>query len=417
LLDESGSIEIDPRWRNRFRGARLLFLPGGRWQVPVIRVAQQMGLVVICADGTPNAPGFLVADEAFQVPLQDVASLVRIGRERRVDAVMTEQTDFAVPVVAQVAVELGLKGLPVDVARAATHKGRMRERAAAAGIRQPAFRICRTVDEAVLATNELGVPFFCKPADGQSSRGVSRLEQACEAEIVQAFDRARAASQIGETIFEQFVEGIEATVEGFVVDGEPTTLAISDKVHYDDLPGVARTLTWPGNFAPDVTQRIARANEATVRALGIPFGITHGEFLIDKQGEPWLVEMAARGGGTRIASHIVPATCGFDPTPALVAILLGETPDIITTRQRAAQLRFLRLPPGRRILGFPNLAELRSTPGVIEIAFNQDVGDRVPAVEDDRSRNGYVIVAANNRDAACALAEQIERERIVDLSD
>jgi hypothetical protein len=60
---------------------------------------------------------------------------------------------------------------------------------------------------------------------------------------------------------------------------------------------------------------------------------------------------------------------------------------------------------------------LRSTPGVIEIAFNQDVGDRVPAVEDDRSRNGSVIVAANNRDAACALAEQIERELIVDLSD
>jgi biotin carboxylase len=411
------SAEIDSHWKNRFRGSRLLFLPGGRWQVPVIRAAQQMGLVVICADGTPNAPGFAVADEAFQVPLQDVASLVRIGRERRIDAVMTEQTDFAVPLVAQVAAELGLKGLPVDVAWAATHKGRMRARAAAAGIRQPAFRICRTADEATDAVAEIGLPVFCKPADGQSSRGVSRLDRANEPEIVQAFDRAKASSPIGETIFEQFITGVEATVEGFVIDGEPTTLAISNKVHYADLPGVARTLTWPGAFPPDIAQRIAGANESTVRALGIPFGITHGEFLIDDAGEPWLVELAARGGGTQIASHIVPAVCGFEPTPALIAILLGETPDIITTRQRAAQLRFLRLPPGRRILGFPNLAELRSTLGVIEIAFNQDVGDRVPAVEDDRSRNGYVIVAADNRDAACALAEQIERELIVDLSD
>ena len=417
MSDEADSVEIDPRWRNRFRGARLLFLPGGRWQVPVIRTAQQMGLVVICADGTANAPGFRVADEAIQVPLQDMASLVRIGRERRIDAVMTEQTDFAVPLVAQVAAELGLKGLPVEVARAATHKGRMRERAAAAGIRQPAFRICRTADEALRAADELGVPLFCKPADGQSSRGVSRLEQASEAEIVQAFDRARAASQIGETIFEQFVGGTEATVEGFVVDGRPTTLAISDKVHYADLPGVARTLTWPGDFPSHITERIARANEATVRALGIPFGITHGEFLIDEQGEPWLVEMAARGGGTRIASHIVPALCGFEPTPALVAILLGETPDVITTRQRAAQLRFLRLSPGKRILGFPNLADLRSVSGVIEIAFNQTVGDRVLAVEDDRSRNGYVIVSADSREAAVALGERIERELIVDLSD
>jgi biotin carboxylase len=417
LSVESGSVEIDSRWKNQFRGARLLFLPGGRWQVPVIRMAQQMGLVVICADGTDNAPGFLVADEAVQVPLQDVASLVRIGRERRVDAVMTEQTDFAVPLVAQVAAELGLKGLPVDVARAATHKGRMRERAEAAGIRQPAFRICRRANQALRAVAELGLPVFCKPADGQSSRGVSRLDQASESEIVQAFERAKAASQIGETIFEQFVAGTEATVEGFVVDGRPTTLAISDKVHYADLPGVARTLTWPGDFPPHVAERIARANEATVRALGIPFGITHGEFLIDEVGEPWLVEIAARGGGTRIASHIVPALCGFEPTPNLISILLGEAPEVIVTRQRAAQLRFLRLSPGRRILGFPNLAELESVSGVMEIAFNQAVGDRLPAVEDDRSRNGYVIVSADNREAAVGLGERIERELIVDLSD
>jgi carbamoyl-phosphate synthase large subunit len=417
LSDEVASTELDPRWKNRFRGARLLFLPGGRWQVPVIRLAQQMGLVVICADGTPAAPGFLVADEAFQVTLQDVASLVRIGRERLIDAVMTEQTDFAVPLVAQVAAELGLKGLPLDVARAATHKGLMRERAAAAGIRQPAFRICRTADEAARAVAELGLSVFAKPADGQSSRGVTRLDEASGHAISQAFDRARAASQVGETIFEQYVSGIESTVEGFVVEGRPTTLAISDKSHYADLPGVARSLTWPGDFPPHVAQRIARANEATVRALGIPFGITHGEFLIDASGEPWLVEMAARGGGTRIPSHIVPAVCGFEPTPALIGILLGETPEVITRRQRAAQLRFLRLEPGKRIVGFPNLAKLESLPGVLEIAFSQSDGDRVPNVEDDRSRHGYAIVSADTREAACALGERIERELIVELAD
>jgi biotin carboxylase len=411
------SAELDPRWKNRFRGARLLFLPGGRWQAPVIRIAQQMGLVVICADGTPNAPGFQIADEAFQVPLQDVASLVRIGRERRVDAVMTEQTDFAVPLVAQVAAELGLKGLHLEVALAATHKGRMRERAAAAGIRQPAFRICRTVEEATRAVSELGLPLFCKPADGQSSRGVSRLDEASEPAILQAFDRAKAASPIGETIFEQHVTGTEVTVEGFVVDGQPTTLAISDKVHYADLPGVARILTWPGAFPAEVTDRIARANEATVRALGIPFGITHAEFLIDADGEPWLVEMAARGGGTRIPTHIVPAVCGFEPTPALISILLGETPEVVAPGRRAAQLRFLRLEPGRRIVGFPNLAELQSSRGVLEIAFNQGVGDRVPSVDDDRSRHGYAIVSADTREAAQVLGERIEQELIVETAE
>ena len=56
-------------------------------------------------------------------------------------------------------------------------------------------------------------------------------------------------------------------------------------------------------------------------------------------------------------------------------------------RQRAAQSAVPSTFARKRILGFPNLAELQSIPDVMEIAFNQAVGDRVPAVEDDRSRH------------------------------
>ncbi len=206
-------------------------------------------------------------------------------------------------------------------------------------------------------------------------------------------------------------------MEGFVVDGQPTTLAISSKEHYDDLAGVARTLTWPGAFSKKVLDRIAKANEATARAIGIPFGITHAEFVVDTSGEPWLVEMAARGGGSRIPSHIVPAVCGFEPTPALICTLMGESQPVVKTGARAAQLRFLRLPAGRRIVRFANLDQLRQSPGVIEIAFNQAEGERIPDVEDDRSRHGYVIVTADTPDSVRRLGERIERELIVEMAD
>jgi carbamoyl-phosphate synthase large subunit len=407
----------DAGLKDRYRGRRMLFLPGGRWQVPVIRLARHMGFHVICADGTPRAPGFAAADEAVQLPLDDVEALVAIGRDRRVDAVMTEQTDFAVPIVARIAAALGLRGLPVDVADAATNKFLMRRRAAAAGIRQPRFRLCRTLDEAQAAANELGVPLFFKPVDGQSSRGVGRLAVSEAASVAGAFARATAASRSGQAIFETCVEGTECTVEGFVADGRPTTLAISDKEHYDDLPGVARTLTWPGRFSDEVLARIAAAHEAAARAIGIPFGITHAEFLVDAQGQPWLVEIAARGGGSRIPSHIVPAVCGFEPTPALVDCLMGRRPEVRLTRRGAAQLRFLRLPRGKQVVGYPNLAVLSALAGVIEIAFNLAPGERVPEVEDDRSRHGYVIVAADTPDEARVLAARIESELIIETRD
>ena len=234
MFNDASLTEFDPCWSGRFGGRRMLFLPGGHWQVPVIRLAQHMGFEVICADGTPNAPAFAVADEAIHVPLQDIDALVAIGKSRRVDAVMTEQTDFAVPIVARVAAALGLRGLPIAVADAATNKGLMRQKAAEAGLRQPAFRVCRTVEEACRTVADIGVPLFCKPVDGQSSRGVGRLDQKDAAAVQRAFQRAASASRVGETIFEQHIDGIECTVEGFVVAGRPTTLAISDKEHYED---------------------------------------------------------------------------------------------------------------------------------------------------------------------------------------
>ena len=54
-----------------------------------------------------------------------------------------------------------------------------------------------------------------------------------------------------------------------------------EKEHYPDLPGVARTLTYPPSFSETIRLRVARANEAAARAIGIPFGITHAEFIVD----------------------------------------------------------------------------------------------------------------------------------------
>jgi biotin carboxylase len=406
---------MDPTPIPEFSGCRMLFLPGGVWQVPVIRLARQMGFYVICVDGTPDPPGFAAADEGICVSLQDIPALVEIGRVRQVQAVVTEQTDFAVPIAARIAAELGLPGLPLEVAQAATNKGLMRQRVAQGGLRQPRFRICRNTADVLAAVQEIGLPLFHKPVDGQSSRGVGVLEQPAADGAAAALSRSLAASRCGAAIFEQFIHGTECTVEGFVVDGQPVTLAISEKEHYADLPGVARTLTYPPAFPDVVCQRIATANVAAARALGIPFGITHAEFLVDHEGLPWLVEMAARGGGSLIASHIVPALTGFQPAAALLRGLMGQKPDATPCYQRAAQLRFLRLPRGRRVVRYANVHELAQRPGVLALQFHVPTHISVPSVEDDRSRHGFVITHADTREQAVACADAVERDLVIDL--
>src|SRR5262249_52536350 len=168
------------------------------------------------------------------------------------------------------------------------------------------------------------------------------------------------------------------------------TLAMSDKEHYSDLPGVARTLTYPPDFPEAISRRLAEANEAVIRALGIPFGITHAEFMVDEKGEPWLVEIAARGGGSRITSQIVPAVSGFEPVPALIRQLMGRPVDVDHLHGKAAQLRFLRLPLDRRVRRYQNLEELRNRPGILELMFHVPEGDAAPGVQDHRTRHGVL---------------------------
>jgi hypothetical protein len=116
-----------------------------------------------------------------------------------------------------------------------------------------------------------------------------------------------------------------------------------------------------------------------------------------------------------IASHIVPALTGFQPAVALLRGLMGHKPDATPRYRRAAQLRFLRLPRGRRIVRYANLHELAQRPGVLALQFHVPAQTCVPSVEDDRSRHGFVITHADTRGQAVALADAVERDLVINL--
>jgi biotin carboxylase len=396
-------------------GQNVLFLPGGRWQVDAIQLLQRLGARVVCADGTESPAAAEVADIWVRTELQDVDALCRLAQQHDVRAVLTDQTDFAVPLVAEVAERLGLVGLPKQIALDATNKGRMRDKLEQQGIIQPEYRVCTSEESFRHAVRELGLPLFHKPVDAQSSRGVGALLEKAVVHnwrdtLGAAFRHSAAASATRTVIVERLIHGIECTVEGFVFDDGPRTVAISSKSHYADLPGVARTLTYPAALSSETAQRVARTNEQVIQSLGIPFGITHAEFIVDAAGTPWLVEIAARGGGSGISSRIVPAVTGFEPVQGLIAQLLGERVTCPPLDERAAELRFLRLEQGRRLAETPNLDALRAREGVIELFLQHRPGDWIPAVGDDRSRHGFVITAAATRAEAVRVAESVENE-------
>jgi biotin carboxylase len=311
-----------------------------------------------------------------------------------------------------VAERLGLPGIGYETALNFTNKHRMREITSATGVPNPPFRLVRDVEGARQTVSDIGLPAVLKPVDNQSSRGVHILRELTQVEP--AYADAVRFTRSGEVLVEGFLDGVEVTVESFCVDGRVFPVGISDKDHFPHRPEVANRLTYPADFPPEVLARIRQVNETVVRALGMCTGITHAEYMV-VQREVYLVEIAARGAGSRVYSHIVPYLAGAAVPRAYLEFIAGGSFSIRPDgKPRSANLAFFSFAPGkvRRITG---VEEARRFPGVQEILLEFGPGDELKPPADDRSRPGLVVVFGQTRAGVLAVTDRVFQSVQVEL--
>ncbi len=372
------------------RGRRVMIVAGGEWQVPLVQCARRMGCHVISTNLYEDSPAFAYAHEAFVADVLDWQANLRFARQCRPDAVVTDQSDIAVLTVARMCQELGLPGIGLDAAERFTDKHSMRRFCRDHGFRAPPFALCATVDEARRFGAAAGYPVVVKPPASQSSRGVAAVRDA--ASMAEAFAGAAAFARGAGVLVEGFLPGIELTVEGLKLPGRHYTLAISRKDHMAHNPMVACSLLYTHADAEMDYDRLRDVNDRLVTAMGLPFGLTHAEYKWNG-GEFTLVEIAARGGGTKISSHIVPLMSGVATNELLIRMALGETMGAPEPKrvERCAMLTFFQFPSGvlRAVEG---LATARALPGVVDLGLTVSPGQTVAPPQDDRARHGHLIV-------------------------
>ena len=130
--------------------------------------------------------------------------------------------------------------------------------------------------------------------------------------------------------------------------------------------------------------------------------MTHAEYKYEN-GDFYLVEIAARGGGTRISSHIVPLLTGIDNNGILIEDVLGHPHRKDFTApspyQRCAVLKFLDVKEkGKVVSEIRGDEKIRKNPFVVELHLDFKVGDRLFQAKDDRSRIGFYIAYGESRE-------------------
>lgn len=350
-----------------------MLIGAGRFQLPAIEAAHARGLRVLACDGDPAAAGIGRADEAEVFDIRDSQACVDVAAKHRVDAVMSVVTEPGVVGTAEVAAALDLPGMPVEAAAAATDKARMRELFAAAGLPSPAFRVCRTIDDARRALLALGLPVVVKPSRGSGSRGVSYLGRADDLGLAVA----RAAAVAGNRPFlvEAFMPGAEVAVEALVQNGAFFTLCVNDKRRTPPPFLLDVQLDYPSPRPADEVAAVVALAEAGARALGIDNAPVHVEIMMTPEG-PHLVEMAARGAGFHVFTKIVPWVAGIDTMGAQLDLALGNPVRAGKRGPRGAVLDFPPFPPGL-VTGVSGFDEVRAHEDVLFCELLTSVGERI----------------------------------------
>jgi biotin carboxylase len=268
-------------------------------------------------------------------------------------------------------------------------------------VRCPRGREAQTFEEAEQALHGLGPPVVVKPVDGSAQRGVTEVRR--EGELPAAFDRALAASRTGAVVLEQYLEGDEYTVNGFLLDGEYSPMSITRRLLHPPPPlGVCIAHRYP-SLLEDEAALFGLAHAAS-RAVGLESGPSYVQVRIDG-ADASVIEVGARLGGGKDA-ELAKLVRGFDALRANVLWVLGElTRSDLDSRAEAVapcgQVRFVVAQPGRieRLDASPALA----LEGVHEAGFYWREGTTLPPLTSGAERLGYLLLTAGDEDELEAL--------------
>lgn len=258
-----------------------------------------------------------------EINIFEKEKITEICREIGINGVVAT-TELSVSITSYVAEQLGLLGVPYEVARVITDKYRNRE-----CIKELKELLSPKYVEATclkdIEKSDVPYPMILKPINLGGKRGISVVKDSSE--LAKAFDYAMESFRKGTSpviIAEQYLEGgMECSVESITFKGKHTIVQITQK----DSSGAPHCVELghhqPAPISKEMWNKVVCAVSSGLSAIGITNGPCHTEIkIID--GDVYLIEFNARPGGDHIWWPMVELSTGFDIISAVVQAATGD---------------------------------------------------------------------------------------------
>ncbi len=301
-------------------------LGGSHFQIPAIQYAKNAGYHVITADYLPENPGHKYSDEYYNVSTTDEKKVLELAEKLRIDGIVSYASDPGAPAAAYVAEKLSLPGNPYESVKILQRKDLFRDFLKSNGLLVPisaSFTDFREAKEFAFERLKCN-PIVVKPADSSGSKGVTKHLTINHLE--DSFNGALKYSLAKIVVVEDFIEKAiyEMDGDGFVWQGKLAFRCFGNQ--HNDLdcnPYVPMGISFPYIQEKSLQQKAHDIIESILTKLNMRLGGLNIEYLTDKNGNIFILEIGPRSGGNLIPEVIKHAT-GVDLIAWSVDSALGK---------------------------------------------------------------------------------------------
>ena len=273
-------------------GKKLLILGANPETVPLVEIANGMGVKTIVTSNRPEDAAKKCAWKACNVDGMDVPGLVALANEEHVDGVLVGVADILVPVYCKVCAALNLPCYATqEIVDVFSYKDVFKatcERFGVHGI--PEFYLDECMNPEDVA--KIKYPVMVKPVDGYSGLGMTVCYSA--EDLRPAVEKALSASKSGRFIVERYMLCEDMGMYYTFKDGICSASCIYDRYTTDEQPGLARVClggTYPSKHIEEYYERMHENALRMFRAIGIKNGVLmlsgfyeNGEFYVYDTG-------------------------------------------------------------------------------------------------------------------------------------
>ncbi|MGO5240784.1 ATP-grasp domain-containing protein [Parolsenella sp. LCP21S3_E11] len=368
---------------------KIAIIGASDFQNPLIVKAKDMGLETHVFAWEDGSIGERNADYFHPISITEIDEIADACRKIGVSGICSIGTDLGNITVSKVAEKLGLCANSVACVNRSTNKHLMRETFFANG--DPSPWSIQVHDVSELDGRDLAYPIIVKPVDRSGSRAITRLENSDG--LSDAVSSAIEVSFAKAAVVEEFFEGTEYSVEYVSWKGEHHFLALTRKFTTGAPKFIETGHIEPAVVSSELLDRVKAVISHALDGLGVEYGASHSEILINESGDIRIVEIGSRMGGDCIGSDLVELSTGIDFLRAVVDVSLGNQPDLEPCSHPGnAMIRF--------VFGDDDLVALERAKNEFKGAVEKVVltNSAPHEIVDSGSRYGFFILSSVNRD-------------------